>query len=316
MLAALTVLSHKAPRMAALSPPVQNRPLGIALRLGAVACFGFMAAAIKLGHEAGANTVELVFYRFFFGLPPLLVWIAMSRNWAAWRTERPLAHLLRSTVGLVTMALAFTALAFLPLAEATTIGFVAPLFAVALSALILKEPVGRHRWTAVAIGFVGVLVVMRPGVGALPAIGLAVALASALGVAAVTVTIRQISRTEGTQTIVLWFTAFSILIVGAAMPSYAQWHDARGWAILVALGLFGGTAQLLLTASLRFAPISTIAPFDYTQLLWAVLLGWAIWDVHAPAATWAGAALIIGGGLYTLYRERRLGREKPRAEPL
>jgi drug/metabolite transporter (DMT)-like permease len=298
------------------SPPQQNRLLGILLRLGATTCFGFMAAMIKLGYDHGVSTVELVFYRFAFGLPPLLLWIAWSRNFTAWRTRRPLAHLTRTAIGLGTMILAFSALAFLPLAEATTIGFVAPLFAVLLSALVLREEVGRHRWTAVAVGFAGVLIVMQPQGTDLPLVGLALALLSAFGVAAVTITIRQIGRTEGTQTTVLWFTVLSMLAVGMAMPFFAEFHDSRTWLILFGLGTFGGVAQLLMTAALRCAPVSVVAPFDYAQLLWAVLLGWLIWNTQPAASTWLGAAVIIASGLYTLYREHRLGREKPRPEPL
>ena len=272
------------------------------------------ARRASTGHEAGISTTELVFYRFAFGLPPLLVWIAWSGNYAAWRTDRPFAHAGRAVVGLVTMALAFSALGFLPLAESATIGFVAPLFAVMLSALVLKEQVGVHRWSAVAAGFLGVLIVMQPG-NALPPLGLAIALAAAFGVAVVTIMIRQIGRTESTQTIVLWFSLLSIPMVGMLMPFHASGHDAVGWAILATIGLFGGVAQLMLTASLRFAPVSVIAPFDYSQLLWAVLLGWLIWDTRPPASTWLGAAVIIASGLYTLYRERKLGREAKRAAP-
>lgn len=298
------------------SRPQQNRPLGILLRVGATTCFGFMAAMIKLGYARGVSTPELVFYRFAFGLPPLLVWIAWTRNFGAWRTQRPLAHLTRSAIGLTTMVLAFSALAYLPLAEATTIGFVAPLFAVLLSALVLREDVGRHRWSAVALGFAGVLIVMQPQGNDLPAAGLAFAICAAFGVACVTITIRQIGRTEATQTTVLWFTGLSMIAVGTLMPSYGRFHDGGTWAILVALGVFGGLAQLLLTASLRYAPVSVIAPFDYSQLLWAVALGWLIWETQPPASTWAGATVIIASGLYTLYREHRLGRERPRPEPL
>jgi drug/metabolite transporter (DMT)-like permease len=302
--------------MIAAAPLTQNRLLGIALRIAATSCFACMAAAIKLGHADGIALPELAFYRFAFGLPPLLAWIALTHNWGAWRTKRPLAHLTRGTIGLATMVTAFAALTFLPLAEAATIGFVAPLFSVALSALILAEPVGRHRWSAVALGFLGVLIVMQPGGSRLPPIGLALALAAALGTAAVTITLRQIGRTESAPTIVLWFTCFSMAVTGLFLPFYGQWHDARAWAILAALGLFGGLGQLFLTSALRFAPVSVVVPFDYTQLLWAVLLGWALFDTHPPASTWAGAAVIVASGLYTLYRERKLGREKVRPEPL
>jgi len=303
--------------MTAAIPPLQPNPLlGIALRVGAATCFGFMAAAIKLGSEAGVSVPELAFYRFAFGLPPLLGWMALTRGFGAWRTRRPGAHLARGTLGLGTMVLAFSALTYLPLAESATIGFVAPLFSVMLSALVLGEPVGRHRWSAVALGLAGVLIVMRPGGTHLPAIGLALALAAALGVAAVTITIRQIGKTESTPTTVLWFTCFSMAATGLLLPFYGHAHDGRAWAILVALGLFGGLGQLFLTSALRFAPVAVVVPFDYSQLLWAVLLGWAIWGTHPRPTTWIGAAVIVGSGLYTVYREHRLGRDKVRPEPL
>jgi drug/metabolite transporter (DMT)-like permease len=299
-----------------LPPPKQNRLFGIGLRIGATTSFGVMAASIKLGHEAGISTPELIFYRFAFGLPPLLAWIAATRNFGAWRTRRPLAHLTRAVLGLMTMALAFSALAYLPLAEATTIGFVAPLFSVILSALVLHEPVGRHRWSAVALGFIGVLIVMQPAGSHLPPIGLTLALLSALGVAAVTITIRQIGRTESTPTTVLWFSIFSMVASGLLMPIHARPHTGEEWLLLSVLGLSGGLGQLLLTSSLRFAPVPVVVPFDYVQLLWAVLLGWWIWDTHPAPTSWAGAAVIIGSGLYTLYREHRLGRDKPHSPPL
>ncbi len=295
---------------------IQNRLLGIGLRIGAATCFGFMAAMIKLGDEAGVSLPELAFYRFAFGLPPLLVWMAMTGNFGAWRTKRPLAHLGRGAIGLSTMVTAFAALTFLPLAESATIGFVAPLFSVILSALILREPVGRHRWSAVALGFIGVLIVMQPSGGDLPPVGLALALAAALGVAGVTITIRTIGRTESTPTIVLWFTLFSMAATGTLLPFFGAIHDGPTWAILIALGLFGGVGQLFLTSSLRFAPVPVVVPFDYSQLLWAVLLGWALWGTRPPASTWAGAAVIVASGLYTLYREHKLGRDKVRPEPL
>jgi drug/metabolite transporter (DMT)-like permease len=176
--------------------------------------------------------------------------------------------------------------------------------------------VGRYRWSAVAIGFAGVLIVMQPGTGHLPAAGLAIALLGALAVAAVTITLRQIGRTEQTPTIVLWFTASSMLAVGLFLPWFGRSHDGWTWTILAATGFFGGLGQLFMTSALRFAPVSAVVPFDYTQLLWAVLLGWLLWDTHPQATTWAGAAVIIASGLYTVYRERKLGREKPRPEPL
>jgi len=295
--------------------PPQRRLLGIALRIGAASCFGCMGGAIKLGYAAGASTPELAFYRFLFGLVPLLVWIRSSGAHGVWRTERRAAHVWRAALGLTTMLLTFSALSYLPLAEATTIAFAAPLFAVMLSAAALKEQVGRHRWSAVALGFLGVLLVMQPHGARFPPIGLALAIAGALGVGAVTITLRQIGRTEGTQTIVLWFTCLSLLGVGMMMPFYAHAHDGRTWLILLALGGFGGVGQLLMTASLRYAPVSAVVPFDYVQLLWAVLLGWLLFGDHPASTTAVGAAVIVASGLYTVWREHVLGRERQKLDP-
>jgi len=286
------------------------------MRICATTGFALMATLIKLGYDSGISTPEMVFYRFAFGLPPLLAWMVATGNLDAWRTERPLAHLTRAVLGLTSLTLAFSALGYLPLAEATTISFVAPLFSVVLSALVLGEAVGLHRWSAVAIGFVGVVVVMQPAGSVLPPIGLALALSAALSVAAVTITIRQISRTERTPTIVFWFTMFGMIAAGLLLPVYGRWHDPHGWLILVGIGMVGGISQLFLTSSLRFAPVAAVVPFDYVQLLWAVLLGWLLWGTHPAATSWIGAAVIVGSGLYTVYREHRLGRDKPHPPPL
>jgi len=295
--------------------PPQRRLLGIALRIGAASCFGCMGGMIKLGYQSGAGTTELAFYRFLFGLVPLLAWIGSTGNRDVWRTQRPAAHVWRAILGLTTMVLTFSALSYLPLAEATTIAFAAPLFAVILSAVALKEQVGRHRWSAVALGLLGVLLVMQPHGARFPPLGLALAITGALGVGAVTITLRQIGRTEGTQTIVLWFTCLSLLGVGVFMPIYAHAHDQRTWLIFLVIGGFGGLGQLLMTASLRYAPVSAVVPFDYVQLLWAVLLGWLLFGDRPAATTWAGAAVIVASGLYTVYREHVLGREKARLDP-
>src|SRR6476619_1049784 len=239
-------LWKRVPKDAATFPLQQNRLLGIGLRVGAATSFGIMGAGIKLAAAHGVSLAETAFYRFAFGLPPLLVWIALTGSFGSWRTQRPLAHLWRGILGLSTMVVAFTAVRLLPLAEATTLSFIAPLFSVALSALFLGEQVGPYRWAAVGIGLLGVAVVMQPGGTHLDPLGLSLA-----GVAGVTITLRQIGRTERTPTIVLWFTCFSMLGTGLFMPFYGQAHDGATWAILLGLGLAGGNGQLFLTYSLR-----------------------------------------------------------------
>lgn len=294
-------------------PQIERRGLAIACRAGAATGFAAMAALIKLAVQHDIAVVEIMFWRFAFGLPPLVLYIALRSNARNLRTGRLGAHVWRAAMGLSSMYLSFQALAYLPLAEATTIGFAAPLFAIALSAVVLHERVGPRRWTAVLVGFLGVVIVANPAGDSLPATGLGYAIGGAVGVAAVTIAIRRISRTEAPETVVFWFSVLCMPILGAFLPTAASPHDATEWTILVALGLAGGTAQLLMTSSLSFARISVIGPFDYVQLVWAVLFGWAVWNSVPTAQTWLGAAIIAGCGGYSAYRERKL--QQPEAAP-
>ena len=300
----------------ALTRPEQNKLLGILLRLGAASAFGVMAAMLKLAADEGVAATEMLFYRAAFGLPVVVLWLMLGPGFGAVRTRRPLAHLGRSALGIASILCTFKALTLLPLADATTVGFSAPIFATILSALILREAVGRHRWTAVVVGFVGILVVMRPGGEGIPHLGLAIALVSALGTAAVTITVRQLGGTENAAGIVFWFFVCSMIVGAVLLLFTGQTHGAEALLYLIGGGVAGGVAQLLMTASLRFAPVSVIAPFDYTQLIWAVLFGWLFWSAQPSLATWAGAAIIVASGLYTVYREQVRRRGKPATEML
>ena len=290
--------------------PVAPEHSGRAIAYRSAAAIGFaaMAALIKIAVESEVAVIEIMFWRFAFGSPPLIAFIALRSNVKVLRTRRFGAHVRRAAIGLSSMYLSFRALASLPLAEATTISFAAPLFAIALSALVLGERVGPRRWSAVVVGFVGVLIVADPGGGDLPALGLAFAVSGAIGVAAVTIAIRSIGRTEAPEAIVFWFTMLSLPTIAIFLPSVMTPHDPATWLVLVAIGLSGGLAQLFMTGSLRLARISVVAPFDYAQLIVAVLLGWLIWNVAPTPRTWAGAAIIATSGLYSAYRERQLGR--------
>lgn len=296
--------------------PAEHRLAGIGLRLAAVAAFAVMAVGIKLAAARGVSLVELVFARNLFSLPIISGWIAIGPGWGAVRTRRPAAHLTRAGIGLGSMALNFLALMLLPLADATTIGFSSPLFSTMLSALILAEPVGRHRWLAVAVGFVGVGIAMQPGGSPLPLVGLGIAVAAAFANGAVTVTLRQIGATEGVAATVFWFTVACLVASGLAVPFYWGGHDAATWGLLAMMGAGGGLAQIFNTGSLRLAPVAVVVPFDYFQLLWAVLLGWALWGDVPGLAMLAGGGLIVASGLYTLWREQRRHRAAPPAAGL
>ncbi|WP_294392864.1 DMT family transporter [uncultured Sphingomonas sp.] len=297
------------------SPP-ERRLQGILLRSASATAFAGMAALLKAASDRGVATPEMIFYRNGWALLVVSAWIGAGPGWSAVRTAKPLAHITRSTIGLVSMLLTFGALALLPLGEATTLTYAAPLIATILSGLVLGEAIGPRRWAAVAVGFVGVALVAQPGGSAVPLLGVAVAIAAAFGQSAVMITVRQISRTEGTAAIVFWFSTFTALAGAAMLPVFGRWHDPLTMAMLAGAGLLGGFAQIAMTGSLRFAPVSVVVPFDYLQIILATAIGWAVFGSAPTPLMLAGAALIAGSGLYTAYRERVRGREPVEARSM
>jgi len=288
------------------SPPRADRIRGIRLRVVSISCFALMAAMAKLANSRGAGTLEILFYRNGMALPVIIGVLLAGPGLRSVRTSRPWAHLSRAGIGIGSMLMTFQGLAMLPLADANAIGFSAPLFATLLSALILSEPVHRHRWTAIAIGMVGVLIVMRPGGHHAPLAGLLMALGGAFSSAFATITIRQIGATEPATTTVFWFTLAGTIATALAMPFAARGHDPLTWGALMMTGLAGGAAQVAMTSSLRHAPVSVVAPFDYLSLPWSIFYGWLLFSAAPSGTTLAGGLLIVASGLYTVHRERKL----------
>lgn len=192
----------------------------------------------------------------------------------------------------------------LPLADATTIGFMVPVFATILSFVLLRERVGLYRWAAVLCGLAGVAIIMQPGSSGhvLPLAGLLFGLVAALGAAGVTIAVRQM-RGEHVTAIVFWFFVASLLVGAAFLPFIGRWHDPFTFLLLAAGGVAGTLAQIAMTASLRHAPVSVVMPFDYLQMLGAIAFGWLLFAQWPDWRTWAGAALIAGSGLFTAWRE-------------
>jgi drug/metabolite transporter (DMT)-like permease len=292
----------------------ERRQLAIALRLLGAVALTIMFVLVKLLHARGVTLFESLFYRQAFALPLVIGWVAVGPGFASVRTDRPGAHLWRAVLGMSGMALNFLTFSLLPIAEATVILFTVPIFATILSALVLKEPVGIHRWAAVALGFAGALIVVGPSGGrSLPSDGLAVGLLAALIVSAISITVRQIGKTEKALTTVFWFTILSTIPFALLMPFLGKAHDPQTFALLALLGLSGGIAQLAMTASLRLAPVSVVLPIDYSGLLWAALAGWIVFATVPAHQLWLGAPLIIASGLYIIFREHRLRRESAAA---
>jgi drug/metabolite transporter (DMT)-like permease len=297
------------------NPPQQaQRPqLALLIRLGAAFVLTIMLVFVKLVTESGVTLTETLFWRQLPTVPVLLLWFAMRKELGTLKTRRLGAHFRRAALGLLGMFLNFGAVTLLPLAEATTLNFTTAIWAVILSALILRERVGLWRWSAVLLGFAGVIVIAQPEQGNIPLFGAAVALAAAFTIALISIQIRDLSRTEPSLTIVFWFSAFSLPLLALAMPFVATAHTPYQWSLLAGLGLFGLLGQFLLTAALRYGAVASVIVMDYSSLIWATLLGWWVFERLPPAATWLGAPLIIAAGLVIAWREHRLSIERARS---
>ncbi|WP_349367454.1 DMT family transporter [Salinarimonas sp.] len=289
--------------------------LGVSLKILSALAFTLMAASIKLA-SATYPTGQLIFFRSAFALVPLIAWLAVSDAVVnAVRTHNLKGHLLRSIIGATGMVLGFSALAYLPLTEAVAIGYAAPLIVVVLAALLLKETVRAYRWSAVGVGFVGVLIMLSPRLGSEglaegASVGALFAIGAACCTAGATIQVRRLTATERTGAIVFYFTAVTTLIglstaaFGWIMPTPLD------FAMLIGIGILGGIGQILLTESYRYADASLVAPFEYTTMIWATLLGWFVFGQWPEAAVIAGAVLVTASGIFVIYRERRLGLQR------
>jgi drug/metabolite transporter (DMT)-like permease len=223
---------------------------------------------------------------------------------ACLRPKRPLLLVLRTLLNLVTSFLFFTSLRYLPLADAFAITFAAPLFITALSVPLLGEQVGLRRWAAVIVGFLGVLVVVQPGSASFRVEAL-LPLCAALTYALAMLLGRRMTRDMSTAAIMFWPALGAAAAALLLMPAQWQTPSLPDAALFVFLGIIGTGGMALITQGYRYAPAAVIAPFDYSVLLWGVLLGWVLWqDIPAPNV-WGGSALLVASGLYILHRETR-----------
>lgn len=290
---------------------VQNTGLGIIFRVAAMCCMAGLGAIVKWTSEKGVPVLEIVFFRNAFAFVPVLLYISQTSGLGVLKTRRPMGHLVRSTIGLSGMVFGFSAVSLLPLTQSTALSFSTPLFMTALSALILREYVGPHRWAAVAVGFVGVMIMIHPDPAHFAGIGVVFALIAALSAAGAQIAIREIGRTEPGPTIVFYFTLAGTVLGMASLPFGWVVPDLPTLGLLILGGLLGGVGQLFLTEALRRANVAVVAPFDYTQMVWATLFGFFIWHEVPKVFTWVGALVVAGSGVYILWRETRRFRLPP-----
>ena len=272
------------------------------LMLGAVLAFAGMDASMKqLAAHYPALQVGAI--RGLSSLPIVLVWAVATRGWASLKPVNIPLHLLRAALGIGMMAGFIYGLARLPLSSAYAITFVAPMLITAMAVPLLGEKVGPRRWTAIVIGLIGVLVILRPGVGSVSWAALAVLLA-AFCYAASAITVRILTRTDSTPAMVVW--VLLLMGDGAGALAWPDWVAIQfsDIGIIALVGVFGALGQVALTEAFRLGEASQIAPLEYTALVWTVMIDLMFWGVLPGAMTWFGAAIIVASGLYLLHRER------------
>ncbi|MFY8092937.1 MAG: DMT family transporter [Niveispirillum sp.] len=301
-------------RLATL-PPVARAILAM---IAAVTLFSAMNASIKwLGGRYPVS--QIIFFRALFAMVVLLPLIWRAGGLMSLRTQRPLGHLARSIIGVVSMTCGFTAITYLPLANASALAFTAPLWTTLLGVLVLGEKVRWRRTVALVVGFTGVLIMVRPDAallhgimtGGTQAIGSLFGIASSFLAACAMISVRRLSSTEPSTSIVFYFMATGIIVAGIAMSQEFVMPTPHDAALLVTLGIVGGLAQVLLTTAYRGAPVAVIAPFDYTAMLWATGYGFLIWGEVPHPAVALGALIVIASGVYITVRETRLGVTNP-----
>jgi drug/metabolite transporter (DMT)-like permease len=293
--------------LAAADSPHHRPILGVFLKLMSVVLLSSMAACVKyLGDAIPSGQTIFVRGAISVVVLALIAWrveglhLLKTSNWRS--------HALRSLSGTVSMFCWFIALTLIPLAEFTAISFTAPMFLTILAMVFLGERIHRYRWTALAIGFVGVVIMVGPHLSfGGSSLGVAVALGAAVFSALAMVFLRGMSGSGGEHAITITFYFSLTAMVCAAFTALAGWPapTARQWLFIVLAGLLGVFGQLLMTFSYRYAEASTIAPLDYSNLLIAVLFGYYFFGEVPQLSTWVGAPLVIGAGLIILWREYR-----------
>jgi drug/metabolite transporter (DMT)-like permease len=302
-----------------------NVVTAICIKLVSVVLFAIMSALVRYVGES-VPVGQVVFFRSAFAIIPVVLIYAWRRELsAAVRTGRPFGHMARGMFSVAGMFLNFAALARLPLVDATAISFASPLITVVLAASILKERVRIYRWSAVGVGFIGVLVMLWPYLtltylavagSTASTVGAVFALIAAFTNAGSIIQTRRLTDSETTASIVFYFSLFCAVFGAATLPF--AWHQPTlpQLAALIGIGVIGGVSHILLTESYRYAAASVVAPFDYTMMLWAFLIGYFFFDEVTTVHIFIGSAIVVASGLFVIWRERQLGLERVRTSTI
>ncbi|MEZ5759810.1 MAG: DMT family transporter [Paracoccaceae bacterium] len=297
-----------------------NPLFGISLKVCSVVVFMAMAALIK-ATDGTVPAGQVVFFRSLFAIPIIVAWLLLRGQLReGLHTRNPLGHVWRGLCGTTAMGLGFAALALLPLPEVTAIGYAAPLLTVVFAAMFLGEEVRIFRIATVAMGLVGVLIILSPRLSGVSdgsidngeALGAMLVLTGAVFSALAQVFVRKLVTAEKVTAIVFYFSLTATGISLITLPFGWVLPDARTAATLIAAGLLGGVGQVLLTSSYRYAHASVVAPFEYASMVLALLVGYFIFDEAPTLVVLAGAAIVVSAGILIIWRERQLGLERAR----
>jgi drug/metabolite transporter (DMT)-like permease len=278
------------------------------LMLASTFFFGLMAVAIRLASKQ-LNTFEVAFFRNFFGLAAALP-LLYRHGWTFMKTARLPRYLIRCAIGICSMFAGFWAIGHLPLTQAISLSYSSPLFVTIAAALFLGEQVRARRWTAVIVGFIGVLIVVRPGSESFT-LGSLIALLAAVLNATVSIQIKELTATEPSDRIVFWTTALWVpMSLGPALAVW-QWPQGWTWAWIVAAGVLGTSGHMLWTRALRLGEVSALTTISFMQLPLVAIAGYFLFDEVLDHYTVIGASIIFLANAYITHREARLSRSTP-----
>ncbi|TKD45839.1 MAG: DMT family transporter [Mesorhizobium sp.] len=290
------------------------------LKIVSVAVFVGMSSCIKAAGTLPAG--QIVFFRSFFAIFPIVVFLAFQgKLGTAFSTKRPLNHIARGVVGVCAMGLGFFALTRLPLPEAITLNYAQPLLVVVFSSIFLGEAIRVYRWSAVAVGLLGVLVISWPeltllgsgaALGDQEVLGVIAALVAAAISAVAMLLVRNLVQSEPTATIVLWFSVTASILALLSLPFGWQALTPVQAGLLIAAGFCGGVAQILMTAAYRHAEASVVAPFEYTSMLLGIVVGYLAFGDVPTVHMLIGGLIVVAAGIFIIWRERQLGLERAR----
>jgi drug/metabolite transporter (DMT)-like permease len=282
---------------------------GILLMIGSGFLFAMLDTSAKY-LSADHHVMQIVWGRYFFSLLLLPLIIGRINPIAVIRTERLGLQVVRSLLLLAATFLFFTAIRYIPLADATAIAFVSPLLVTVLSVPMLGENVGGRRWAAVVVGLVGAVIIIRPGFGDAGWV-MALPLATALAYSLYQITTRMLTTTDATTTIFFYTGIVGTGIMLFVVPFFWSTPSLGGWLVMVGLGLLGGLGHFLVIQAFLRAPASALSPFSFITIVWTTITGFLVFGDVPDLPTIAGAAIIIASGMFVFYREGTAGRVQP-----